>query len=132
MKQHIDVVGAVIVHDGAILCAQRGPDGSLPGVWEFPGGKVEAGETPHHALAREIGEELGCQVAVGEQVACTTHEYDFGVVTLTTYYCRLVAGSPHPAEHSAIVWLAPADFDTLHWAPADLPAVEQVQARFAS
>jgi 8-oxo-dGTP diphosphatase len=132
VTQQIDVVGAVIIRDGAILCAQRGPDGHLPGLWEFPGGKVEAGETPHHALAREIDEELGCQVDVGDRIVSTTHEYDFGVVTLTTFYCRLASGLPHPAEHTAIVWLAPAAFDTLPWAPADLPAVKAIQARFAS
>lgn len=132
MRQQINVVGAAIVRDGSILCARRGPDGSLPGVWEFPGGKIEAGETPHRALAREIREELGCQVDVGEKIISTTHEYDFGVVTLTTFYCRLVSGSPHPAEHSAVVWLVPADFDTLHWAPADRPAVKAIQARFGS
>lgn len=132
MKPQINVVGAVIIRDGAILCAQRGPDRSLPGVWEFPGGKIEAGESPHRALAREIDEELGCQVDVGDPVICTTHEYAFGVVTLTTFYCKLVSGFPHPAEHSAIAWLAPADFDTLAWAPADLPAVKAIQARFAS
>ena len=130
MKKQINVVGAVIVRDGAILCAQRGP-GSLPGMWEFPGGKVEPGEAPQSALQREIDEELLCDVAVGAHVATTTHEYDFGVVTLTTYYCDLLSGEPVLTEHAEVRWLAPADLFSLEWAPADVPAVEQIRADFA-
>lgn len=128
MKKQINVVGAVIRLDGLVLCAQRGLAGSLPGMWEFPGGKIELGETPREALIREIDEELGCQVAVGEQIVSTAYEYDFGTVSLTTFYCELVEGTPVLSEHEAVKWLAPSDLRTLEWAPADLPAVDLIAA----
>ncbi len=131
MARQIHVVGAVIVSDGLVLCAQRGAEGSLAGLWEFPGGKIEASETGREALEREIAEELTCVVAVGDKVTTTRHEYDFGVVTLTTFYCRLLDGSPQLSEHASIKWLAPSELDKLEWAPADIPAVALIQAEFA-
>jgi 8-oxo-dGTP diphosphatase len=132
VARQIDVVGAVIVNDGLVLCAQRGPAGALAGLWEFPGGKVEPGEAARDALAREIAEELGCVVEVGDEVTTTSHEYDFGVVILTTFWCRLVEGTPDLTEHADITWLAPAEMDTLAWAPADIPAVALVRAQLAT
>ncbi|WP_405219131.1 (deoxy)nucleoside triphosphate pyrophosphohydrolase [Agrococcus sp. Ld7] len=129
MKKQINVVGAVIVRDGEILCVQRGP-GTLQGMWEFPGGKIEPGETPQDALEREIDEELRCRVEVGDHVETTTHEYDFGVVMLTTFYCYLIAGEPKLTEHSAVMWRAPHDLETLEWAPADVPAVRRIRSNF--
>lgn len=125
--KRINVVGAVITKDGHVLCAQRGPAGSLAGLWEFPGGKIEHGETPRAALEREIAEELRCDVEVGESVTTTTYEYDFGIVTLTTFSCRLVDGTPELTEHAAIRWLPPGELDTIDWAPADVPAVVRIQ-----
>ncbi|GHD13845.1 (deoxy)nucleoside triphosphate pyrophosphohydrolase [Zhihengliuella salsuginis] len=132
MKKQINVVGAVIVKDGMILCAQRGEGSSLGGMWEFPGGKIEPEETPRDALQREIDEELKCQVSVGEEVTTTPHEYDFGVVTLTTFYCELIEGTPELTEHAAVKWLAPDELGQLDWAPADIPAVDLIQEQRAA
>ncbi|HNA98295.1 MAG TPA: (deoxy)nucleoside triphosphate pyrophosphohydrolase [Marmoricola sp.] len=131
-KRQISVVGAVILRDGLVLCAQRGPDGSLPGMWEFPGGKIEPGESPQVALCREIIEELHCEVVVGEEVATTTHEYDFGVVTLTTFYCQLRSGDPQLTEHAELRWVAPSQLAGLEWAPADIPAIDRISRDLAS
>ena len=98
-------------------------------MWEFPGGKVEPGESPRDALVREISEELGCRIRVGEELTTTTYAYEFATVTLTTYWCDLESGEPAPSEHAELRWLGPADLDQLHWAPADLPSVEILQSR---
>ena len=132
MKRTIDVVAAVIVKEDLELYVQRGPGGSLPGLWEFPGGKIESGETPQQALAREITEELKFKVAVGEKVTTTIHEYDFGIVNLSTFYCELVEGTPQLVEHSQLVWSDPKDLRELEWAPADLPAVNLISQHLSS
>lgn len=129
VKKNIKVVGAVVLSDGKVLCVQRGPTGSLPGLWEFPGGKIERGESPREALAREIDEELRCQVTVGDEITTTIHEYDFGVVHLTTFYCELGHGAPQLTEHSSMLWATPDDLRTVEWAPADIPAVALIEER---
>jgi 8-oxo-dGTP diphosphatase len=131
MVKQIHVVGAVIIKDGFVLGAQRGPQGNLPGMWEFPGGKVELGESPAAALEREIREELDCAVEVGRAITTTKHEYEFGEVILTTFYCTIVAGTPTLTEHVAVKWLRPQELDTLPWAPADVPAVNLIRADHA-
>lgn len=125
MKKHIHVVGAVIVEDGKILCAQRGATKTLAYKWEFPGGKIEEGETPQAALKREIDEEMDCVIEIGEAIETTVYEYDFGFVHLTTFYCHLISGKPTLTEHVAISWLSPHELMSLDWAPADIPAVEK-------
>ena len=131
MPKQINVVGAVITRDGLVMCAQRGYDGNLPGLWEFPGGKIEPGESNRAALMREITEELGCTVEVVREVTTTTHEYEFGVVTLTTFYCRLLSGTPTLTEHLSIEWLRPDELDTIEWAPADIPSVALIRAELS-
>lgn len=124
MKKEIHVVGAVIKSNNKILCAQRGPGKSLPYLWEFPGGKIEPGETDKEALEREIREELLCKIVVKKKVTTTLHEYDFGIVNLTTFECDLLEGEPSLTEHVAVKWLAVEELATLEWAPADIPAIE--------
>lgn len=108
------------------MCAQRGPDKSLPLKWEFPGGKLEEGELPEAALRREINEELLCEIEIGEQVEHTVYEYDFGIVHLTTFYCKLIEGDPILTEHTSIKWLKPDELSSLDWAPADIPTIEKL------
>lgn len=130
MSKQINVVGAVLVRNGKILAAQRSNDMSLPGLWEFPGGKIEPGESPKQALAREMKEELLCEITVGEQVETTSHEYDFGTVTLSTFYAKLIDREPQLTEHAEIRWLDPKDLHQVEWAPADVPAVDKVIKAF--
>jgi mutator protein MutT len=127
----IDVVGAVIVHDGLVLCAQRAAGATMPGAWEFPGGKIEPDETPRAALEREIAEELGCRVRATDEVATTTHAYPEVTVTLTTFLCEIVDGIPRPLEHAELRWLRPDELGSVAWAPADLPTVAEVHRIFA-
>lgn len=128
MRQ-VDVVGAVIQNEaGEVLCARRAPDKAQGGLWEFPGGKIEPGEQPAESLRREIREELGCDIAVGEQVAEATYRYPNALVRLVTFRARLVGGEPTPREHAELRWLPVADLARLSWAPADLPTVARLQA----
>lgn len=130
MKKNIHVVGAVITNGNMILCAQRGLEKSLPGLWEFPGGKIEETETPQVALQREIQEEMQCQIEIGEQVEHTIHEYDFGIVHLTTFYCQLVEGTPVLTEHIAFRWLEAHELEQLEWAPADIPTIQKLKRTY--
>lgn len=116
------VAGGVILENGLILCAQRGPGRTLEGCWEFPGGKIKPGESPSEALRREIFEELDCAVQVLEPVCTTMYTYPFGRIALHIQLCRLTKGQPQRSEHRALRWLAPEDLSTLNWAPADRPA----------
>ena len=123
MKKEINVVGAIIFSDNKILCARRSEKMSLPLKWEFPGGKIERGETEKEALIREIKEEVKCDLIVGEKVTTTSYEYDFGIVNLTTYKCKLNEMQPTLTEHKDIKWLKVEELKSIEWAPADVPAV---------
>lgn len=123
----INVVGAILVENGKVLCAQRGEGKSLAYLWEFPGGKIETGETPQEALIRELQEELLIEVEVqSEKFDETSYQYDFGLVNLTTFICFLKSGTPQLTEHIAVDWLAPKELNKLKWASADIPAVEKL------
>lgn len=128
MTKMIDVVGAVIIKNGKILCAQRGEDKSLSYFWEFPGGKIEKGETPQIALKRELYEELRIDVEVSKDIFVEySYEYDFGIVNLTTIICYLNGDTPKLTEHADIKWLPPTELEQLNWAPADLPTVNKLK-----
>jgi 8-oxo-dGTP diphosphatase len=126
----IDVVGAVIFNNNnEVLCALRSQTMSLPGLWEFPGGKIEPNETPQECLVREIQEELNCSIQVGDLVADATHEYPSIIVRLITYKAVVTQGTPTPNEHEKLVWLPLDQLTTLEWAPADLPTIDRLSMK---
>ena len=116
-------LGAAIVTNGTVLCAQRGPGKSLAGYWNSWRQNRTSWETARQALHREIEEELLCEVEVAGRMRTSEYAYDFGTVRLTTFVCHLIAGTPHLTEHTDIRWLNPADMPTLNWAPVDREAV---------
>ena len=118
------VVGAVISKDGKILAAQRKEESSLGGFWEFPGGKIEANETPKEALAREIKEELEADIKIFEEICTVDHEYDFGIVRLTTFNCSMISDSISLHDHQDTRWLSLHELRDVNWAPADIPTIE--------
>lgn len=131
MLKRIEVVGAVLIDEDRVFAAKRGPGKAMAGYWEFPGGKIEPGESPEHALARELNEELKIDVSVGEFLVTATHGTGSAVIELSTYLCDLTAGTPVLTEHSESRWVPAAELSVLTWAPADIPTVELLQGRFA-
>ena len=127
----LDVTCGLIERDGRVLVAQRPPGKALAGKWEFPGGKIEPGEAAEACLARELREELGIEVEVGEALAPATHAYGFRVIRLLPFLCRLRAGVPCAHEHSALRWCTPDEIATLDLSPADLPVLAEYRARAA-
>lgn len=129
MKKLVKVVGAVIENENQeILCALRAPNMSLGNLWEFPGGKVEKDESLKEAIEREIKEELNCGIEYTGLFNDNTHEYETFIINLITVKCRLVNGTPTASEHSKLIWLKRENLVSLKWAPADVPAVEQLIA----
>lgn len=127
MKKTVHVVGAIIENEKKeIFCALRSPQMSLANYWEFPGGKIEKGETPEQALAREITEEFNCFIQVGEKVEDTTYEYEKVIVRLETYKAKLLSGEPIALEHADTKWVPREELLLLNFAPADIPAVEKI------
>lgn len=127
MKKTIKVVAAIIENENnEILCALRSPDMSLPNQWEFPGGKVEEGESLFEAIEREIQEELNCTVKAVDEFDENTHEYEKVIVNLIGIKCKLVEGTPVAREHSKLVYLKKENLNSLVWAPADVPIVENL------
>jgi 8-oxo-dGTP diphosphatase len=123
------VVGAAILRDGRVLSARRTRPAAVAGRWEFPGGKVEPGESPEVALVREIAEELGCRIEVtgwldGEVVIGETH-------VLTVAVARLVEGVPEPHEHDAVSWLGADELDGVDWLEPDRPFLPELARRLA-
>lgn len=126
----IPVVAAVIFDAaGCVLLAQRPAHKHLGGKWEFPGGKVEAGEAPEVALVREIREELGCDVFIRRALPRFTHDYGTITIEMIPFVCELAPTSPAPQalEHEALAWAEVGDLKNYDLAPADWPAVDALK-----
>jgi len=122
---HYHVACAIIEQDRKVLATQRSESMSLPLKWEFPGGKIKDGESASACLKRELREELGIEISVGQPLAPTTYRYRAFTVTLYPFRCRVAAGDITLHEHAALVWLPPAELHTLDWAEADLPVIDE-------
>ena len=122
----IEVVAAIFIEDSKIFVAQRGY-GKYKGYWEFPGGKVEPGETHQEALMREIKEELSCVISVGDLVVSTTHEYPEMTVNLYCYKCEILNGTLSLNEHMDAKWLDDTNLASVDWLPADIELVGELR-----
>jgi 8-oxo-dGTP diphosphatase len=121
MPGRIRVTAAVIEMEGKILLAQRGTGDRLAGKWEFPGGKIEDGETPEECLSREILEELGIVVQVEDFLCSGCFDYDHASVEIFAYRCRWISGQLRKNAHQALQWVLAEDFDGIDLAAADRP-----------
>lgn len=122
------VVAAVIVRDGRVLLTRRLEGQHLAGLWEFPGGKLEGGESPEEALVRECREECGIEVEVGEIVDVTYHRYPEKDVLLLFYRCELRAGEVRHLQVADHAWVAPSELDEYPLPPADERVIARIRA----
>ena len=126
-RKHYNVVAAVIEVDGLVLCMQRGKTrySYTSHLWEFPGGKIEPGETPQQALHRELLEEMDLDVEVHEHLASVTHDYPDFTITLAAYRCVATIHDFTMREHAASRWLPWDKLNTLPWCAADARLISQ-------
>lgn len=120
---HIEVSCAIIERDGLVLVAQRSESMSMPLKWEFPGGKVHAGESPEDCLHRELKEELSITVEVLGTLPSASHDYTGFSITLFPFICKIASGEILLHEHSAVRWVLPSDLHGIDLAEADRPVV---------
>ena len=121
----IEVVAAVIIKDGKVFATQRGY-GEFKGWWEFPGGKIEPGECPHEALAREIKEELAAEIEVGELVKTVEWDYPAFHLTMHCFISKLITEDVKLMEHESSAWLSEDRLNTVKWLPADIEVLDEI------
>lgn len=122
----IRVVAAVIGRDGRYLITQRRPTAVLPLLWEFPGGRVEEGESHDDALQREVMHRLGVSIETGSLISFVSHPYDRYTVDLYLYDCQLLQGAPSPINVHAFEWVTSEEFDRYPFTPADEASMTQL------
>lgn len=125
--KNVNVVAAVIVSGGKVFATQRGY-GEFKDGWEFPGGKIEAGETPQQALRREIREELDTEISVGELIDTIEYDYQTFHLSMRCYLCSIVSGDLHLVEHEAARLLSRGELDSVAWLPADITLIPKLAA----
>lgn len=126
MVKTIEVVAAVMVRDGQVFASQRGY-GDFKGWWEFPGGKIEPGETPQEALVREIREELAAEIKVGDLLETVEWDYPSFHLTMHCFLCTLLTDSLHLNEHQDSAWLTRETLRSVRWLPADEGVVARIE-----
>ena len=127
-KKTIRVVAAVITVDNKVFAAKR-DYGELKGLWEFPGGKIEEGESPEHAIAREIKEELNADIIVGDLLTTVEYDYPNFHLSMDCFWAELAPDSHMKLlEHEAAKWLSIEEIDSVDWLPADVKVVEVIKA----
>ena len=122
----VKVVAAIIVHENRIFATQRGY-GEFKDGWEFPGGKIESGETPQEALKREIKEELDTEIEVGELLDTVEYDYSTFHLSMECFFCTIKSGELVLKEHEAAKWLTAETLDSVEWLPADKGLVEKIK-----
>ena len=127
----INVVAAVIRDRGRVFATQRGYGENKDG-WEFPGGKIEPGETPQQALVREIEEELDTRIKVGELLTVIEYDYPAFHLSMHCFWCRIVEGTPVLKEHEAARWLRLEELDSVDWLPADRAILPLIRDKLIS
>lgn len=120
------VTAAIIEKEGHVLIAQRAHDDKLALKWEFPGGKVEDGESPEQCLVREIKEELNLDISINEYLATSVYHYDHGAIALMAFWCRLEGGDTLLRVHNAVNWVEISELVGYDFCPADIPLVERI------
>lgn len=128
----IPVSCLILLHQGKVLATQRSKTMDLPGLWEFPGGKVEFGESPAACLTREIWEELSIGIQIGKPLTPVLHAYPDKSIQLIPFLAIWESGTLQLAEHVQYQWLAQQELLSLDWAPADLPIVEELREHWDS
>ena len=121
----IEVVAAILHRDGAYFATQRGY-GEFEGMWEFPGGKIEHGESSEDALKREIQEELGVDIVIEDLICTTEYDYPSFHLTMHCYLCRVEAGEIELREHKSARWLRPEELGSVEWLPADKDIISRL------
>ena len=128
MVKQIEVVAAIIRKEDKIFATQRGY-GEWKDWWEFPGGKMEAGETPEEALKREIREELSTEISVNEFLCTVEYDYPLFHLKMYCFLCSLLTEALHLNEHEAAKWLTKDELDSVKWLPADLLVIDALKSR---
>lgn len=124
----VKVVAAIIRNNDKIFATQRGY-GEFKDGWEFPGGKVEAGETPESALIREIQEELDTTISVGEKLYCVEYDYPTFHLSMECFWAEIISGDLVLKEHEAAKWLSKEELHSVDWLPADLELIEKIKEK---